>query len=165
MPNLKPSQFPPAKTPFNGSEGLTGVQNGGDALFPLTTLQGPKGDAGSPGQTVQGPPGPPGTNPSLGGTFNQSGQLGVLPANSWLLRLLLRNNTTTAVNASVGTTLGASDVLAATAVPTTNAKSITVDITSFAIGSFPAGETQTLYLTLSNNASSVNAQLDYEPGP
>ena len=168
MPNEKQSQLPPPVMPFNGSESLTGLQNGGNVQFPITALQGPRGDPGSPG--VPGTPGesgPPGVAPNLSVTsFTESGQLGVLPANSWILRLLLRNNTTTAVSVTIGTTLGGDDVLTTPQpVPTTGAKSLTVDITEFEIGSFPVGQTQTLYLTLSNNASSVNAQLDYEPGP
>jgi hypothetical protein len=65
---------------------------------------------------------------------------------------------------SVGTTLGASDVVAPVAVPTTGAKAVMATIGATE-NTFPAAQTQYLYLTLSNDAASVNVQLDFEPGP
>ena len=107
------------------------------------------------------------STPSLsaaGVTGNQL--LGTLPANSWPLRLLLRDlNGVGGATISLGTTLGASDILSPRTVPATGIFSLTVDITSFSVGSFLHNAAQPVYITSSGGGNSITAQLDYEPGP
>lgn len=91
--------------------------------------------------------------------------LGSLPANSWLLRLLLRDANGVGANVGLGITLGGTEILGLQEVPDSGTFSLTVDITSFSIGSFAAGVTTPIFITSSGGGSSIKAQLDYEPGP
>jgi hypothetical protein len=98
---------------------------------------------------------------SRGITANAS--LGTVPAASYLLRLLLSETAGHATNVSLGTSLGASDILTPTPLPASDR--ITVDVlTTFLLGSFAAS--QAIFVTLSTiGTASVDAQLDYEVGP
>src|ERR1700691_3877400 len=66
-----------------------------------------------------------------GVTTNQP--MGLLPANSWLLRLLLRDENKVGGNIGLGTALGQTDILSLQEVPDSGTYSLTVDITSFSI--------------------------------
>lgn len=90
--------------------------------------------------------------------------LGVLPANSWLLRLLVRDINQAGGMVGLGKTLGATDILSLQDI-TGPYYSLTVDITGFAEGSFANGATPSIYLTLSGAGMSLTPQLDYELGP
>jgi hypothetical protein len=88
--------------------------------------------------------------------------LGILPANGFLgPMLLLENSGSASVVVSVGTTSGASDVLAARP-PIAAGGSLTVDIAEFTKGSFPPFTSpQALYVTTSGGGSSITAELFY----
>lgn len=90
--------------------------------------------------------------------------LGVLPANSWLLRLLIRDINEVGGTIALGTTLGATDILVPQTV-TGPYYSLTVDITGFQSGSFANGAIPSIYVTRSGAGSSFSVQLDYELGP
>jgi hypothetical protein len=105
--------------------------------------------------------------PSISGTgITGNALLGTLPANTWPLRLLLRDkNRIGGASVGLGTILGAADILPLQTVPASGTYSLTVDIPSFFEGSFADGTPQPVYITSSGGGTSISAQLDYEPGP
>lgn len=100
---------------------------------------------------------------------NATGLLGSVAANGFMLRVLLRNTTAIAVNITVGTTSGGSDVApnagaGTLTVPASGA--LLVDIGSFLKGWFSATAAQPVWLASASWGGAVlNAQLDYEKGP
>jgi hypothetical protein len=86
--------------------------------------------------------------------------LGTLPADGFLGPMLILEETANhATTVSIGTTSGASDVLAAQSVPANG--TLTVDITAFSKGWFSSSSTQQLFLTTTGGGSSIKAQLFY----
>lgn len=99
---------------------------------------------------------------TLAATSNSQISAGTLPANSFLLRLLLHETAGHAVNISLGTTSGASDVLAAQSLSANG--TLIIDIAGFDIRWFSGS--QAIFITSASwGSASVNAQLDYEVAP
>lgn len=95
-----------------------------------------------------------------------NGQLsgGVLPPSGYILYALFRETAGVGVNIAIGTTLGASDVLAPQGVPGNG--TLSVAITGFSLGWFSATVGQALYLTSASwGGASINATLVYQVGP
>lgn len=91
--------------------------------------------------------------------------LGALPENSWLLRLLIRDNNHFGGMIGLGTALGAVNILPLQAVVAAGTYSLTVDASTFSVGSFASGATPSIYVTTTGGGSSFTVQLDYEGGP
>ena len=106
---------------------------------------------------------------SLNVSANQQFDGKPVPANTFLLRLLLRNLTATPVNVSLGTALNASDVgpnVGATPWTVPANGTLTADIGGFLKGWFSAASPQALFLASASwGGAIINAQLDYEVGP
>jgi hypothetical protein len=91
---------------------------------------------------------------------------GTLPPRAYIDKLLLRENGNHAVAVGIGTTLGATNVLDTAYGPLTANGTLTVDVTAFTMGSFPAIAVQPLFLTFVGAAGySVNASLIWKRGP
>jgi len=166
--------FGPLTAPW-GTLTVFGVTDAsGNAVVPPGTLQSPWAPA--VGEVVSIPQGyitvKIGTQLNAGNTFSLIGSgitgdafLGTLPADSWLLRLLLRDNAGVGGDVGLGTTSGATNILSPKTVPSSGTYTLTVDVTAFASGSFASGVPQPVYVTTSGGGSSFTAQLDYELGP
>lgn len=95
-------------------------------------------------------------------TVNRS--LGSLPPGSYILRLLCRETAGHAVNLSVGTAVGLSDVLAPQLISASGA--LMVPGEDFLVSWFSATLPQSLFLTSANwNSASLNVSLIYQVGP
>ena len=123
--------------------------------------------SGADGKTVTVTPTGGGGSTALSGTaITANGQVGsiALPANGMITLALFRETAGHAVNVSLGTTLGGSDILAAQAVPADG--TLTVDVTAFAKNWFSASATQAIYITSASwGSASVNVSLPYVGGP
>lgn len=111
------------------------------------------------------------TSNSVNGTgqFTPTGviantSLGTLQAKAYILQAFFRETAGHVVSVAIGTTSGASDVLAAQTVPPSG--TLTASITAFSKGWFSATQPQALFLTFSNGTGfAINAELDWKVGP
>lgn len=89
-----------------------------------------------------------------------------VPPRAFLIWLFLRETAGTGVSVGVGTTLTGTDVLATVNGVVTANGTLTVDITEFSMGSFPAIAFQPLFLTFVGAAGySIDADLVWKIGP
>lgn len=88
---------------------------------------------------------------------------GTIPANAYLLQAFFHETAGNNVSVAIGTTLGGSDVMAATAVV---ANGTLTYIPAQTPNWFSATKSQALFLTFSNGSGySINAELDWKTGP
>lgn len=160
---------PPGPTGPTGPTGATGATGiGATGATGVTGATGATGATGSTGATgATGPTGPPGGLTQIigvGATANVQVGSTPLPANGVIVTVSLRETAGHNVAISLGTTLGASDIMAPQLLSASSLLTIT---TSFlAKAWFSAGSTQAIFITSASwGGASVNTAILYQPGP
>jgi hypothetical protein len=162
-----------AASTVTGPTGLTGpastVTGPTGPTGAASTVTGPTGTIGPTGptgaiSTVTGPTGPAGGGATLTATgVTANASFGTLPANGFLLFALFRETAGHTISVGIGTTSGATDVLAAQTVPASG--TLTVPITVFSLGWFSASLTQTLFLSSASwGGATINVSFVYQVG-
>ena len=168
---------PTGATGASGATGATGPAGGPTGPTGATGATGSDGATGPTGVGTTGATGATGVTGATGATgsggFSQitatgltsNAQLGAtpLPANAFVQGGFLRETAGHNVTISLGSTLGASDVLANVTV--TASLGLAIPSASFAATWFSVASTQAIYVTSASwGSASINASLQYEAG-